>query len=147
MAGDLRLRRHGHQVFAGKLQRLFDEAGDAQLVIGKVGGRHLLVILIVRRGDAVRMLRLFDVGLRVFRRKRVAAAEKALDAVGQVIGLFDNAARRAVALVQPVKNIAARERQRRCAEACMGQKLAAVQLEFGHVNGPFRFQHRPGTSR
>ena len=70
--GDLRAARHGDQLVARQRQRLLDQARDFQPPVGEILGEQALVEIVVRRGDAVRPLRLADVGFGEFLRQRVA---------------------------------------------------------------------------
>ena len=93
---DLGAARHCHQLVAAERQRLFDKAGDFQPPVGEILRQQALVDGVVGRGDAVRPLRLADVGLGEFLGERVAAAQQALHAIGEVIGALEDIAQAAV---------------------------------------------------
>jgi hypothetical protein len=110
MTCDLGSARHVLQLLAGQRQRLLDEAGHLQAPVGEIVGEQALIGIVVGRSDAVRPLRLADVGLAELGRQRVTAGQQALRAVGQAVGVFEEAAQAAADAEPAVEGIAAGQR-------------------------------------
>src|SRR5690242_15751421 len=131
MARDLSSRRHRLQLGKAQGQRLLDQSGNLEAPIREVVGEQRLVALVVGRSDAVRPLRLADVGFAEFLRKSTVGRKPSLNPIGQVIGTRKDAAYRAVA-VEPVEHVASREHEARSADCGAGEEAAARYRELRH---------------